>query len=79
MICVGGAFLVISGSNLIASSAFANDIPQESCDFRGCRPMEDIAMEAAVGGGIFGGIITAAGLSFFIYGMKQRNFKNVQN
>jgi hypothetical protein len=79
MVCVGGIFLAICGSNLVASSAFANDIPQELCDFNGCRPMEDIAMEAAIGSGIFGGIITAAGLFFFVYGMKQRDPNNVKS
>jgi hypothetical protein len=70
--CIGGIFLAISADNLVAAGSYANDIEQEFCDYNGCRPLEQIAMDAAIGSGIFGTALTSAGLFFFIYGMKRQ-------
>jgi len=77
--CVGGAVLAISGYDIMLSSSYAHDIHQEFCDYTGCRAMEDITRDAAISAGIFGTILTAVGLFFFIYGLKHESTKGTNS
>ena len=63
-ICLGGYFLLASGSNLIAWYAFKND-------FQLGPPVDEILWSSVMATVILGTILTSIGLFLFLYGMKK--------
>ena len=40
---------------------------------QGCEPFDRAVLDAALGDGMFGGILASIGLAFFIYGLGKPN------
>jgi hypothetical protein len=67
---VGLFFLAVSGANYVSYLGMKNDIQVEPCE--GCEPFDKSMLDAVIGSGIFGAVLTSVGLFFFFYGMKQQ-------
>lgn len=70
IVLVGLFFLAVSGANYLSYLGMQHDIQVEPCD--GCEPFDKAVLDAAIGSAIFGGILTAVGLVFFFFGLKQK-------
>jgi drug/metabolite transporter (DMT)-like permease len=74
IVLLGIFFLAISGANYLWYLGMKNDIQVEPCE--GCEPFDKPILDAAIGSGILGGLMTAVGLVFFFYGLRQSQASN---
>jgi hypothetical protein len=74
IVLVGIFFLAVGGANYLSYLGMKSDIQVEPCE--GCEPFDKGVLDAAIGSGILGGLLTSVGLVFFFYGLRQSQTSN---